>query len=453
MRRLPLILLLLLVAVAVPAAEASAMRLGVADGVFAAPAGERDPWLARTAAAGADVVRVPSSWSGLAPTRPADEADPADPAYRWAGLDDAVKAARAQGLDVLLGLTAAPAWAEGPARPSGTVAGAWKPDPAAYGRFARALALRYSGRHPDPAAPGRALPRVRHFSPWNEPNLDKYLAPQWERRGATWRTFAPGHYRRLVNAFAAGVKGVHRDNRVVAGATGPFGDPQPGGSRIMPVRFVREWLSRRTTFDVLAHHPYSVRGPWAPALNADDVSVADMGKLRRVLRAAEGAGRLAPRGRRALWVTEVSWDSSPPDPLGVPARRHAEWLADALLALSRSGVSTVLWYLARDDAPVPSYGATVQSGLFLRDGTPKLAREAFAFPLAVRRSGSAVTLWTRAPAAGRLVLERRAGAGWRTVHAATVRRRGVVTRRVRLPRGAVVRARVGDRASLTRSAR
>lgn len=47
--------------------------------------------------------------------------------------------------------------------------------------------------------------------------------------------------------------------------------------------------------------------------------------MSRPLRRAQRSGRISPRGRKRLWVTEVSWDSSPPDPRGVPAARHARW--------------------------------------------------------------------------------------------------------------------------------
>src|SRR5207249_350795 len=127
----------------------------------------------------------------------------------------------------------------------------------------------------------------------------------------------PSLYRRLLNAFYAGVKAAQPNALVVSAGTAPFGDPQPGGKRIMPVRFLRDALCltsklRRARcpdpaqFDVLDHHPYSVRGPDATALNADDVSVADYGKLTRVLRAAERLGTVLPRGHRRLWATEVS---------------------------------------------------------------------------------------------------------------------------------------------------
>ena len=444
-----LVCCLLWTVVLVPSAEARGLRLGFLDSVFTEP-GSRDPWLDRAVASGSDIVRLSSGWAGIAPARPADPADPADPAYRWESLDESVKAARARGLDVIVSLTGAPRWAEGPGRPADAGPGTWRPSAKPYGAFARALARRYSGSYPDPERPGATLPRVRHYLPWNEPNLSTYITPQWVRRGGRFHASSPVIYRRLLNAFARGVKAVDRRNLVLAGATSPFGDTAPGGDKIPPAQFVRKLLSRRTVFDVLAHHPYSVRGPRSPALNRDDVSVADLAKLRRPLRRAQRSGRISPRGGKRLWVTEFSWDSSPPDPLGVPAARHARWLQEAFYVLWRSGVDTIAWFQVRDQAPEPSFAATSQSGVYFRDGRPKLAQRSFAFPLVIdRRRRKPLRAWTRAPAAGTLVFERRTRRGWRPVVRVRVRRHQVILRRVpSAPRGTRFRARVGGATSL-----
>lgn len=445
-----LVCCLLWTVVVVPSAEARGLDLGFFDSAFTQAPVSRDPVLDRTVASGSDIVRINSGWAGIAPARPADPTDPADPAYRWETLDAGVKAARARGLDVIVGLTGAPRWAEGPGRPADAGPGTWRPAAAPYGAFARALARRYSGSYPDPDRPGAKLPRVRNYLPWNEPNLSTYITPQWVRRGGRFQATSPVIYRRLLNAFAGGVKAVDRRNLVVAGATAPFGDAAPGGDRIPPAQFVRKLLSRRTVFDVLSHHPYSVRGPRSPAFNRDDVSIADIAKLRRPLRRAQRSGRISPRGRKRLWVTEVSWDSSPPDPRGVPAARHARWLQEAFYVLWRSGVDTITWFQVRDQAPEPSFAATYQSGVYLRDGTPKLAQRSFAFPLVIDRTRrKPLRAWTRAPAAGTLVFERRTRSGWRAVESVRVRRHQVILRRVpSAPRGTRFRARVGAATSL-----
>ena len=235
----------------------------------------------------------------------------------------------------------------------------------------------------------------------------------------------------MLTAFTNGVKSVRASAVVVSGGTAPFGDPFPNGHRIMPARFVREMLCLRRSrgrllrtascpsparFDILAHHPYSVGEPTRKALNDDDVSIPDIGKLTRLLRAAERTGGALPRKRHRMWVTEVSYDSSPPDPFGVPVAPHARFLEQAFYLLWKQGVDTITWFQIRDQLPNPSYAASVQSGHLLR----RRAREAGAarVPLPARRRArgrAALRVWGRAPVAGVVRIERRAGSSWRLV--------------------------------------
>lgn len=462
MRRLTISLLAVsLLALAAPAGAQAArpLAIGFLDGVFSADAAERGPWLARAAESGSDVLRVDIGW--VASRKPADARDPADPAYDFTRADTAIVDATSRGMRVLASFTGAPAWAEGAGRPASAETGSWKPDPNALEGYGAALARRYSGSYPDPARPGRNLPRVNAFQPWNEPNLDKYLAPQW----SAGKTFAPAHYRRMLTAFYRGAKSVRASAAVVSAGTAPFGDPFPNGKRIMPARFVREMLCLRHSrgrlvrtascpsparFDVLAHHPYSVGAPTRKALNPDDVSIPDIVKLTRLLRAAERSGGALPRKRHRMWVTEVSYDSSPPDPQGVPAARHARFLAQAFYLLWKQGVDTITWFQIRDQLPNPSYAATVQSGIYFADGRPKPAQRAFRFPLVAERAGrGALRVWGRSPVAGSVRIERRAGARWVPIRTVRATRHGTFLARVATRSRMSLRARVGGETSLT----
>jgi hypothetical protein len=327
--------------------------------------------------------------------------------------DDAVRAAASRGVRVLFTLSGPPSWAQGAGRPAG--AGAWRPDPAAFAAFASAAAKRYSGSFPDPERPGSVLPPVRYWQVWNEPNLTTALGPQWVRRGGRYVAESPRIYRALLNSGYRALKAVSRRNYVVAAGTAPYGDLVPGGRRIAPVDFMRRLFSAKVRLDAISHHPYAVGGPLRHALNRNDVAIPDLGKLRSVLRAAERAGTALPRGRKALWVTEISWDSSPPDPDGVPEATHARWLEEALYLLWKQGVSTVTWFRVRDQDPQPSFAATNQSGVFFGDGRPKLAATAFRFPFVVRRTKARATYWGRAPGAGPIAIQTLTSGGWRLV--------------------------------------
>jgi hypothetical protein len=413
-------------------AQARSLRLGFFDGAYTADPGSRTTALARTNAVGGTIVRLGATWAGIAPRRPDNPTSPTDPAYRWQSLDAAVKDAVDAGLTPLITINAAPGWAEGEKRPSGAGTGTWRPNAQAFGQFARAIASRYSGEVP-------GVPRVRYWQIWNEPNLATYLTPQYVRARGRWVAASPGIFRSLVNAGYAGLKAVHTDNFVVTAGTAPYGDLIPGGRRIAPVTFLRGVLSRRTNFDAISHHPYGVGSPYRHALNPPDVAVPDIRKLRAVLHAAQ-AERRAKRGAQ-IWVTEMSWDSKPPDPDGVPERTQADWLQEGLHVLWRQGVSTVTWFQVTDQ-PGPDYPATNQSGVFFVDGRRKLSATAFRFPfIASRKRGGKVSLWGRAPATGRITVQRLTGTTWCSIWSKRLRAGTVFTGTARAARGNTLRAR------------
>jgi hypothetical protein len=362
-----------------------------------------------------------------------------------------VRAAVAAGLEPYINVSRAPAWAEAAGRASDVGPGSWKPDPAAFGRFMTAVAKRYSGSFVDPAM--GPLPRVDTFQLWNEPNLDTYLAPQWEKG----KPYAPGRFRELVNAGYGAVRAAQPGATVVAAGLAPFGDyGTTSGKRIPPAAFLRSMLclnaklkrtcDAKTRFDVLAHHPYAVRKPSSGALNADDVTIPDLGKLTTVTKAARKAGTL--EGAPRLWVTEVSYDSSPPDPDGVPTATLNRWIPELLWRLWDQGAETVIWYQVRDESSASGFGATYQSGMFLNDGTRKPSAQAFRFPLLVTgKTSKRLKVWLRSPVAGRARVQVRRGGRWRTVQTTTVRASGVRSVSVTRSRVTAVRAVVGAEAS------
>jgi hypothetical protein len=326
-------------------------------------------------------------------------------------------------------LLTAPRWAEGPARPSSAAAGTWLPDARAFGQFAQAAARRY--RH------------IKQWQVWNEPNLAYYLSPQWRRQKRRPIAVAPGHYRRMLNSAYAGLKRVNRHNRVVAAGTAPYGDP-PGDVRMFPTTFWRLLLRRATHFDAYDHHPYAVAGPRRHAVNPGDVSIPDLRRLTRIVRTATRRGHELPRGSKPLWITEFGWDSRPPDPRGVPSRRLARWLTDALYLLWKQGAHVVMWSQIRDAPATGGYDRTYQGGLLRLSGHTKLASRAYGFPVACQRMAHRrLRVWGLAPKSGRLRIVR----GRRTIGKLRVRRGRVFLRTVRGRRG--VHARLPGRRSLT----
>jgi hypothetical protein len=438
----------------------------------------RELALRRIEQAGATVVRIPVDWRALvaeAPPPSFEAADPASPEYRFAPIDAAVRSAVAAGLAPLLVISHAPAFAEASPRWPYAYPGSWDPSPAAIGEFASALARRYDGSFP---ATGGVLPRVRLFQAWNEPNLTRYLEPQWIVEDGRWRAFAPLIYRQMLNGFYAGVKSVEPGDVVLAAGVAPDGDPE-GAGRMQPVRFLRELLCLGARgpgaaaharvgcadpphFDVLAFHPLSVGDPDLPAASSLDVSISDAAKITDLLRQAMHLRTALPVGAKPVWVTELNWESAPQAQDGVPARLQARWVSRALHRLWVAGVSLIAWQFLID--PYPGVSAASPSGGIVEyprpaglysagiDGNaesaqPKAFLQGFRLPFDPLRINSRhVRVWAllmrpREPA----LLQRQvhAGGAWRTVARLRADPAGVLNAVISL-RGAVrLRLRVG----------
>lgn len=399
-------------------------------------------WIQKTVATRAHVALIEVDWVSIEPTKPPREIDPTDPngpEYRFGYLDQLVRQFQGTGISLAFLVSDAPQWAEAPGgSPLLNANGAWEPNATAYGQVATALARRYSGSFPDPLNPGRMLPRVRYFQAWAEANFTIHLAPQWTQSGGRWVPNGPRLYRRLLNSFYAGIKSVRSDDVVITTGFGPYGDAAPGacangeegnGCRMHPAQFARELLCLHGSvltvescpnpahFDVLAVDPYQVASPTTPAFNADDVSSPDIWKLTRILTKARRVRTALPRAGKPIWVTEFSYDSNPPNPGGVSLATQARWLEEVFYLFWKQGVSTVVWYLVRDQAP--TYNQATEndyfSGLYYYNGGAKPALEAFRFPFIVWPNGRSATVWGISPRTGSLSVQRQSGRSWKTL--------------------------------------
>jgi hypothetical protein len=420
-------------------------------------------WMPKTVVSGAKVALLEIDWSNVqasAPTRGEDPTSPSDPNYNFGYIDDVLRKFAGSGISAAFLVTAAPTWAEQPGGPADEeAAGAYKPNAAALGQFATALAARYSGSYPDPQHPGRVLPRVRYFQAWAEVNFDNHLAPQWTTSGGALVPASPDLYRNMLNAFYAGIKRAHSDNVVVTSGFGPYGD-KPGGGRIPPAQFLRALLCLNgrsaltpvacpnpAHFDALAIDPYEVGAPTTKALNPDDVSAADLGKLTRIVNKAVRAGTALPRARKGLWVTEFSYDSNPPNPTAISTATQARWLQESFYIFWSEGVTTDIWYLVRDQ--VGDFNTAYFSGVYFHNGAPKPSLTAFRFPLVVMPSGRSAVVWGIAPGSGKVSVQLRKGSRWTTLFSVRVGAGSVFTRHVSARLKGSFRAVQGNQTSLT----
>lgn len=440
---------------------------GISDGAALVLDGSRvlaAATIARARASGARIVRVPMSWRVVerlgAPTEPTN---PGDPAYDFAIWDDLVRRIVHAGLEPLITVYEAPERAEASPRWRFAAPGTWAPDPAAFGRFAAAVATRYSGHYPDPLSPSHALPHVRWWQAWNEPNLPRFLQPQWVVRNGRWHTYAPQRYRAMLNAFWEAIKGVDRHDTVLTAGTAPIGEPRDGEGRMAPVRFWQAVLCLGRAphlrvepcpdparFDLLAHHPLSIGDPTLGSVGPLDVAIADLDRVSRLLRAAQRHGLVRPRTGQRLAVTELNWDSRPPDERGVSGELAARYVAAACFLLWRQGAALVLWQLMRD--PVPAPGARLHpAGLYRIDphhpldpghDRPKPMLRAFRMPfVAWRRDVDSVHVWgmVRARGVRHAAIQRRHGRHWRTVGDVAIDHSGMAFSVLRLRGRAVLR--------------
>jgi hypothetical protein len=427
------------------------LQRGVSDGqlLLSEPAGVRELALSRIREAGATVVRIPVNWNDVVSAAPGPgflATDPASGEYHFALIDAAVLATVSAGLTPLLVVSHAPAFAEATPRWPFAYPGSWDPSPEALRAFATALARRYDGSFPDPLDPAQTLPRVRLFQAWNEPNLARYLEPQWVAREGHWSAFSPLLYRELLNGFYDGVKAVAPDDVVIAAGVAPNGDPA-GVGRMAPVSFLRSLLCLPGTrarrgpecpepphFEVLAFHPLSVGDPDAPSPSSLEVSISDAAKVTGLLKQAERAHTAQPQGKKPVWVTELDWESAPQSPQGVAPRLQAAWVSRALHRLWVAGVSLVSWEYLVDplhgvqlDTPT---GGIVEvprpAGLYAAgaDGqfasaTPKPFLQGFTFPFdPLRLDRRQVRVWALLMSPRQPVLLQRevhSGGVWRTV--------------------------------------
>jgi hypothetical protein len=379
---------------------------------------------------GVDRVHVYMAWSGLAPDarssrRPSfDAADPAAyAAASWAPYDAVVRglAARHMGIDLALS-GSVPRWAEAPGSKSQLAESDWKPNPADYGDWVRAVATRYSG-HYTPPGQSSPLPRVNFWSVWNEPNLGTFLAPETPHGGSAIEV-APRLYRGLVDAAWTALHATgHGGDTILIGEMAPTGVLHGVGvfNVMPPLRFLRALYCVDTAFRQLRGAAATARGcpadaaaskrfatqnpglfkasgfadhPYPQGLppdqhtpdSADDAELAQIPNLERLL---DQVNRTYGSSTRfPIWSTEFGYVTSPPNTLGgsIPVAQAAMYLNWAeYLTWQNPRIKSYDQYLL-DDPPTAN---GFVSGLQTAGGKPKPTLAAYRMPLYLPVSSTA----------------------------------------------------------------
>ena len=305
---------------------------------------------------GVGIFQMQASWARIAPTRPADPGNPADPAYRWpADIDFAIREGARSRIRVSLMIRGAPAWA------NGGRSAEWAPRHARdFAAFARAASRRY--------------PRVHLWQIWGEPSRQANFMPL-----PRYQASGPRRYARILDAAYASLKRQNRRNLVIGGNTFTTGD-------VTPRQFIRSMRlpnGRPPRMDLYGHNPFTLR---RPALRQGPLGFgyADFSDLDTLAGWIDhNLGRSRGRPIR-LFLSELTFPTDHANyefNFWVTRRVQARWLAAALRITHRwRRIYALGWhelYDQRPNGPGGSPGTEVNKGLLEWDGDRKPSYSTF----------------------------------------------------------------------------
>lgn len=318
---------------------------------------------------GVTTTRVDLHWASIAPSEPADPRDPSDPAYDWARADLIILGLAERGITPIVSTFYTPPWASGGRSEPGVVPNTLAPDPEAYADFMAALATRYSGETTSPG--GDALPEVRHFELWNEPNLAGFLRPQFEGG----EPVALDAYAEMVKAAYPAVKEANPDAIVIAGVSGPRSSTTDTG--IGAIEWLRGLVEREIPLDAYSQHVY----PAAPPLEPTTV-VPSWSSLGRLLDEIDAFAPGLP-----LYITEAGYTTAttPFRTTAVTEEEQARYLEQIyqLPQLRTDRIRAVVWFNLQDNVNWPA-------GLLREDLSPKPSYERFRAAVAAQEGAALI---------------------------------------------------------------
>jgi hypothetical protein len=390
---------------------------------------------------GANTVRVIVEWALIAPSAEKSQkpkgfnaTDPNSyPTRAWAGLDNLVRYAAADGVKVDLTVSGgAPLWAEGKGVPAQgkNPQFAWKPNAAAYGQFVQAVGTRYDGAF-TPKGQHSPLPAVKFWSIYNEPNFGEDLGPQ--AIDGSRVSYAPQMFRGLLTAGWNALQQHHRHQTIIWGEFAARGNnfhlpwskaPQglPGNyGQTKPLSFLRTLYcvdannrplrggaaaaagcpttgaaARRFRannpglFNAsgVSDHPYPINGsPVRDGLNDPNfASFPALGKFGRLLDRLTGAYGAHPHF--GIYNTEYGYITHPPAHAGYVSQNTAAYYLNwaEYLSYKNPRVKSYMQYLLEDPGPNAGVYAGFSSGLETSHGRPKPAFYAYRMPLFMPRT-------------------------------------------------------------------
>ncbi|MGH2952118.1 MAG: hypothetical protein ACRDKX_08745 [Solirubrobacterales bacterium] len=369
-------------ALALPAPAAAAPPPGFYGVVTQDGGAPEEGDLGTIRAGGAGSIRLLAHWAAI---------EAQEGAYDWSSLDAAVRSAVGAGLKPMLFLWGTPAWAVNRdgyacAVNCNVFAPASRETREAFARFAAAAVGRYGPGGDFWEAPEIACPLpvpilcpdgpeppcrcdqpapLRVWQVWNEENSRTYYAPVVNVAG----------YADLLKRASRAIRSADPGAEVVLG--GMWGPNSPGadsdGRRVAtPVSLFLKRLYRvkgiKKAFDSIALHPYA----------------ANLGGVRRQVKAARRIVKRSGDRKASTWITEIGWasDGPPQNPYVKGLDGQARLLTRSLSMLQKRRrayrVRGVFWYAWRDKPG----GSSIcdwcgHAGLRDDDGSAKPSWDAF----------------------------------------------------------------------------
>ncbi|HET9103217.1 MAG TPA: hypothetical protein VFN55_07660 [Solirubrobacteraceae bacterium] len=449
---------------------------------------------------GIDRVRVSVVWSLVAPQATAnreptfDATNPAAyPPGAWYRYDFIDQVAHQLGLALYFQPTApAPNWATTPVPHHQGFRFANNINGKLYGQFVQAVGERYSGHYPVTGLDGKltALPAIRYWGVYNEPNIGGWTTPQWRKVHGRQVEASPGIYRRMLDpAWRGLIRTGHRHDTILIGETAAYGAGVKGyGASMDPLVFVRALYcvngryrplrgpaataigcpargtrgafvkAHPALFDApgWAHHPYDFTK--APSFRRADPNAATLSGLPHLETALDKVfSAYGKHTKIPIYITEWGVQSRGPSPyVAFSQAQQAEYINEGeYMAFKNPRVRSFAQFLLTDAGPnttapkgSKAYWATFQSGLlFWPFGTPKPAYYAFELPLWLPhpRHGKKVAVWAQirpSPRTGTIQFQPRGSSTWTDVaHVAPGGTDGYVSTTVSLPSAGSLRLR------------
>jgi hypothetical protein len=310
-----------------PVIQQSPTTVGMADSdLYGLPSEQVVKTIGLMTSAGVHDLRIMVPWAAI-------ERDQGR--YDWSTVDPMVDAAVSQHVSVLATLNSPPAWAVEPGQPAVT----GRPDsPAAFGRFAEAVAEHYRGK-------------VSAYEIWNEPNSTAFFEPGPD----------PAGYVDLLKAAYPAIKAADPSAVVVSGGLGPLVDrPQVA---IDAVEFVRGMYAAgaKNYFDALAYHPYQYTMKFSEAGYHPDSPVNQLVRMRDLMLLNGDLGK-------RIWATEYGEPS-----VGNGEGQQAAYLQDMMTTWRTIPYAGPLYVYTMRDRNSLSGDPEDTLGIYRSDGTPKPA--------------------------------------------------------------------------------